>query len=205
MTRAHQSDNYGSLQHFVLPDAELLFWPDWLSAEQAEFFYQQLAVQLHWQQPAIKLFGKAVPIPRQQVWMGDAHCRYKYSGVMFEPEPWHPLVKQLTDKVNQHCQQSFNSVLLNWYSDGQQHMGWHSDDEPELGHAPQIASLSLGQPRLFELKHKYSAAQLKLLLGHGSLLVMAGECQYYWQHRVAKMASAKAGRINLTFREIKEK
>jgi alkylated DNA repair dioxygenase AlkB len=193
------------LQHFVLPQAELLFWPKWLSPEQAERCYQQLAQQLNWQQPAIKIFGKAVPIPRQQVWMGDAHCSYKYSGVLFEPEPWHPLVRQLTDWVNQLCQTHFNSVLLNWYSDGQQHMGWHSDDEPELGENPKIASLSLGQQRFFDLKHKGLGTQLKLELGHGSLLLMAGKCQQYWQHRVPKMASATEGRINLTFREIKQK
>lgn len=205
MTRAHQSDNHGSLQHFVLPQAELLFWPKWLSPEQAERCYQQLAQQLNWQQPAIKIFGKAVLIPRQQVWMGDPHCSYKYSGVLFEPEPWHPLVRQLTDWVNQLCKTRFNSVLLNWYSDGQQHMGWHSDDEPELGNNPQIASLSLGQQRFFDLKHKNLGTQLKLELGHGSLLLMAGQCQQYWQHRVPKMAAAPEGRINLTFREIKQK
>jgi alkylated DNA repair dioxygenase AlkB len=205
LTRAHQSDNPDPLQHFVLPDAELLFWPRWLSPEQAERCYQQLAQQLNWQQPAIKIFGKAVLIPRQQVWMGDPHCSYKYSGVLFEPEPWHPLVWQLTDRVNQLCQTRFNSVLLNWYGDGQQHMGWHSDDEAELGQNPQIASLSLGQQRFFDLKHKTSGTQLKLELGHGSLLLMAGQCQQYWQHRVPKMASATEGRINLTFREIKQK
>jgi alkylated DNA repair dioxygenase AlkB len=205
LTRAHQSDNHGSLQHFVLPQAELLFWPRWLSPEQAERCYQQLAQQLNWQQPAIKIFGKAVLIPRQQVWMGDPHCSYKYSGVLFEPEPWHPLVWQLTDRVNQLCQTRFNSVLLNWYADGQQHMGWHSDDEAELGQDPQIASLSLGQPRFFDLKHKTCGTQLKLELGHGSLLLMAGQCQQHWQHRVPKMAAATEGRINLTFREIKQK
>lgn len=205
MTRAQQSDNHGSLQHFVLPDAELLFWPKWISPEQAERCYQQLAQQLNWQQPAIKIFGKAVLIPRQQVWMGDPHCSYKYSGVLFEPEPWHPLVWQLTDRVNQLCQTRFNSVLLNWYADGQQHMGWHSDDEPELGQNPQIASLSLGQQRFFDLKHKNLGTQLKLGLGHGSLLLMTGQCQQYWQHRVPKMAAATEGRVNLTFREIKQK
>jgi alkylated DNA repair dioxygenase AlkB len=205
LTRAQQSDNHGSLQHFVLPDAELLFWPKWISPEQAERCYQQLAQQLNWQQPAIKIFGKAVLIPRQQVWMGDPHCSYKYSGVLFEPEPWHPLVWQLTDRVNQLYQTRFNSVLLNWYADGQQHMGWHSDDEPELGNNPQIASLSLGQQRFFDLKHKNLGTQLKLGLGHGSLLLMTGQCQQYWQHRVPKMAAATEGRINLTFREIKQK
>jgi alkylated DNA repair dioxygenase AlkB len=205
LTRAHQSDNHGSLQHFVLPQAELLFWPHWLSPEQAQRCYQQLAQQLNWQQPAIKIFGKAVLIPRQQVWMGDPHCSYKYSGVLFEPEPWHPLVWQLTEWVNQLCQTRFNSVLLNWYADGQQHMGWHSDDEAELGQNPQIASLSLGQQRFFDLKHKNLGTQLKLELGDGALLLMAGQCQQYWQHRVPKMASATKGRINLTFREIKQK
>ena len=202
MTRAHQSDNHGSLQHFVLPDAELMFWPDWLPPEQAERCYHQLAAQLDWQQPAIKIFGKAVLIPRQQVWMGDPHCSYKYSGVLFEPAAWHPLVKQLTDSVNQLCQSSFNSVLLNWYADGQQHMGWHSDDEPELKREGTIASLSFGAARVFQFRHKQEKQRINLILEHGSLLLMKGVTQEYWQHQLPASKKLLQPRINLTFRTI---
>ena len=134
--------------------------------------------------------------------MGDSHCSYRYSGVTFQPEPWHAEIWQLTQQINQALQQRFNCVLLNWYRDGSQAMGWHSDDEPELGDAPQIASLSLGQHRRFDLRHRQTQTQLQLELANGSLLLMAGECQQYWQHRLPKQAAASAQRFNLTFRYI---
>ncbi|WP_337879121.1 alpha-ketoglutarate-dependent dioxygenase AlkB [Rheinheimera sp.] len=202
MTEGPGGDNGQSYQQLCLPGATLHYWPDWLSANEAQRYFDQLQYQLNWQQPQLRLYGRAVPIPRRQVWMGDPHCSYRYSGVLFEPEPWHPLVLELTNRLNQHLGLGFNAVLLNWYSSGEQHMGWHADDEPELGDAPQIASLSLGEARWFELRHQSQLMQFKLMLQHGSLLLMGGECQRYWQHRVAKMAKAQQGRINLTFRKM---
>ena len=149
------------------------------------------------------MFGKAVKIPRRQVWMGDAHCRYRYSGTCFEPQPWQPQVKAMAQQVSAFLRRPFNCVLLNLYADGQQHMGWHADNEKELGHDPQIASLSLGATRRFELKHRAAPWQLALDLTPGSLLLMAGGCQQHWLHRLPKQSRVSTCRLNLTFRYIK--
>jgi alkylated DNA repair dioxygenase AlkB len=190
-------------QQFVLPDAKLWLWRQWLPAARSQLIMQQLSTELCWQQPQIRMFGKAVTIPRQQVWMGEPHCSYRYSGVLFHPEPWHPLVLKLTGWVNRQLNRQFNSVLLNLYRQGDEHMGWHSDDEPELGSMPEIASLSLGQTRRFELRHQQLGHQLNIDLADGDLLLMGGECQGYWQHRVPKQSKVDSARMNFTFREIK--
>lgn len=134
--------------------------------------------------------------------MGDAHCSYQYSGVRFAPELWHPLVQQLAAKLTDMLGHPFNCVLLNLYANGTEHMGWHADDEPELGRTPVIASLSLGASRRFDLKHRTDGHQLQLALANGSLLVMGGDCQQYWQHRLPKQSRVSAARLNLTFRYI---
>jgi alkylated DNA repair dioxygenase AlkB len=202
--RDNQSRTAGTCQHFVLPDAELWLWPNWLDPQRSAVVLETLKAQLQWQQPELKLFGKSVSIPRQQVWMGDSHCRYRYSGVTFSPEPWHPLVQKLTAWVNQQLNRSFNCVLLNLYQDGGDHMGWHSDDEPELGPNPDVASLSLGQARRFDLKHKNQQYQLSLPLQDGDLLLMQWPCQHFWLHRVPKQSQANSARLNLTFRYIEK-
>lgn len=203
MTCTTASDNFNSnCQAFYLPDAELQLWPDFLAAAQANLLFEQLAAELPWQQPAIRLYGRHITIPRRQVWMGDAHCHYRYSGTTFEPQPWHPAVWQLAQQLSAQLAMPFNCVLLNLYASGEDHMGWHADDEPELGPQPMIASISLGQHRRFDLKHRQLDCQLQLILTHGSLLLMAGRCQQAWLHRLPKQAKASAGRLNLTFRYI---
>lgn len=191
-------------QCFQVPDAQLFYWPEFLNGAESASLLNYLP-SLAWQQPEISMFGRKLLIPRKQLWMGDPHCSYRYSGVTFEPEPWTEPLRQLTASINQSLQQSFNCVLLNWYRDGSQAMGWHSDDEPELGADPQIASLSLGQTRRFDLQHKQHHMQLQLELQHGSLLLMAGQCQQYWQHRIPKQSKVTAERFNLTFRYIADK
>jgi alkylated DNA repair dioxygenase AlkB len=203
LTRQPQGDNQQYLaQQFSLPDASVTLWPNWLDAARSMALLQILQSQLPWSQDSILLFGKKVKIPRQQVWMGDNHCRYRYSGATFEPVPWHPQVKQLADKVGQFLQQPFNCVLLNLYASGQQHMGWHADNEPELGQDPTIASVSLGVSRRFELKHRAQPWQLSLNLDPGSLLLMAANCQQHWLHRLPKQSKVHQSRLNLTFRYI---
>jgi alkylated DNA repair dioxygenase AlkB len=206
LTRQPHSDNQQyPAQQFSLPDASLTLWPDWLSSAESNLLQHQLQYQLPWSQDSIVLFGKSVRIPRQQVWMGDSHCSYRYSGTTFVPQPWHPLVQQLALRVSQFLQQPFNCVLLNLYANGHQHMGWHADNEAELGHAPSIASVSLGASRKFELRHRAKPWQLALDLTPGSLLLMAGHCQQYWQHRLPKQAKVTDSRLNLTFRYIENK
>lgn len=203
MTRQAQSDNRkADAQYFLLPDAELTLWPAWLNDSVAAQVRQQLTAELSWRQEQIRIYGKTVKIPRQQVWMGDPHCSYQYSGVRFTPQPWHPLVRQLCHEVSTTLAQPLNCVLLNLYANGQDHMGWHADDEPELGTTPVIASLSLGASRRFDLRHRIVGHQFQLQLDNGSLLLMAGRCQQYWQHRLPKQSKIAASRLNLTFRYI---
>ena len=204
MTRQVHSDNQQNLmQQFNLPGASISLWPDWLAPQSADSLMQQLLQQLPWTQDTIVMFGKTVKIPRTQVWMGDAHCSYRYSGTTFAPQPWHPAVQVLAQRLSDFLQQPFNCVLLNCYADGQQHMGWHADNEKELGHDPQIASISLGATRRFELKHRAEPWQLALDLTAGSLLLMTGGCQHHWLHRLPKQSRVSASRLNLTFRYIK--
>ena len=186
-------------QKLVLPDADIRWYRQFLSVNESNDLFDHLQ-QLDWQQPEIKIFGRAVAIPRRQIWMGDPHCSYRYSGVTFQPQPWIEPLQQLRQRLMQVSGFSVNAVLLNWYQHGEHHMGWHSDDEPELGSNPVVLSVSLGQTRKFDLKHKTLPLQCSLELADGDLLVMAGPCQHYWQHRVPKQLKAGGERINLTFR-----
>lgn len=193
-----------SIQRYFLPDAEVYLLPAFLSSAESTHLSQQLA-GLDWQQPQIRLYGRDVAIPRRQIWMGDRHCSYRYSGVTFQPEPWQAGLQQLCERLVRHTGHPLNAVLLNHYQHGEHHMGWHSDDEWELGPDPVILSLSLGQSRRFDLKHKYLNTQLSLELNNGDLLVMAGTCQRFWQHRVPKQSRAQSERFNLTFRYLPER
>lgn len=191
-------------QHLLgLPDADIHWYRQFLAGSDSKVLFQHLR-QLDWQQPAIKIFGRAVAIPRRQIWMGDAHCSYRYSGVTFAPEPWTEPLQQLRQHLQQVTGFAVNAALLNWYQHGEHHMGWHSDDEPELGVNPVVLSVSLGQSRKFDLKHKTLPLQCSVELADGDLLVMAGACQHYWQHRVPKQLKADGERINLTFRYLPE-
>ena len=188
-----------AIQRYFLPDAEVYLISGFLTSHHSLQLRSQLAA-LDWQQPHIRLYGRTVAIPRRQIWMGDPHCSYRYSGVTFQPEPWQAGLQQLCDRLVRHTGHPLNAVLLNHYQHGEHHMGWHSDDEPELGQDPVILSLSLGQTRRFDLKHKQLNTQLSLELKDGDLLVMGGTCQRFWQHRVPKQTRLDAERFNLTFR-----
>jgi len=135
--------------------------------------------------------------------MGDPDARYRYSGADFQPHPWSELLRPVRDRLQDALDARFNSVLLNRYRNGADSMGWHSDDEPELGHAPVIASLSLGASRRFLLRRREEhARKAEYLLGHGDLLVMGGDTQRYYQHAVPLTTRSQEERVNLTFRLI---
>ncbi|WP_257279873.1 alpha-ketoglutarate-dependent dioxygenase AlkB [Endozoicomonas sp. ISHI1] len=188
------------------PDAELSFWPEVITPKDCEFYYQQLLSGTRWRQDKITLFGKALDLPRLQAWYGDKGMTYSYSGLTLVPEPWTPVLLAIKEVVEQACRSSFNTVLLNLYRDGNDSNGWHSDDEAELGEHPVIASMSLGQERRFRLKHKEGKSRgispLSINLSPGSLLVMSGSTQRYWQHCIPKTSGTVLPRINLTFRNV---
>lgn len=159
-----------------------------------------LIAQTAWRAESITLWGKRHAQPRLTAWHGTA--RYRYSGMTLEPQPFTPLQLALKDAVERACGLRFNSVLLNYYRDERDSMGFHSDDEAELGPEPAIASLSFGAPRTFILKHKRLPRTLKLALGDASLLLMAGMTQRNWRHGINKESRACGPRVNLTFRNI---
>lgn len=176
--------------------------PGWLSPQAAHRLFQQLANDITWQQPQIQVFGRWHQIPRQQAWHGDADAHYQYANLNLTPQPWIPALTQLRQRLAEDCQQPFNSVLLNYYQHGGHSMGWHSDDEPELGPEPVIASVSLGATRSLAFRPRQGGRQCaKIALAHGDLLLMHGPSQALWQHQLPKRAHA-GPRINLTFRHI---
>jgi len=185
-----------------LIDADVEYYTNFIDPDQAWSFYHEILKQTELSQDKITVYGKQHLTPRLTCWMGDDGLDYRYSHYTMKPVAWSPLLLELKVLVEQFSNQQFNSVLINYYRDGQDSNGWHSDDEPELGQNPIIASLSLGGARDFQLRHKIKK-ELKhsIRLDHGSLLMMYGNTQKYWQHHIPKRAKAD-GRINLTFRKI---
>lgn len=192
-----------ALRPLPLADAELAFDPNWLPAAWADALYEDLRASVPWDVHRIRLFGREHDSPRLSCWIGDPGASYRYSGTRFEPHPWPPALQAVRERLQREEGWRFNSVLANRYRDGGDAMGWHSDDEPELGGAPVIASLSLGAARRFRLKHR-QRPELKaaLELPHGSLLVMSGATQRNYRHALPRTAKPVGERINLTFRWI---
>jgi len=186
-----------------LREAEVNWHRHWLPRDAADTLQRTLREDVPWEVHRIRMFGRQVDSPRLSCWMGDPAARYRYSGNEFVPQPWHPALLPLRDQLAAFCGHAFNSVLLNRYRDGDDGMGWHSDNEPELGPAPVIASLSLGAGRRFLLRRRDDhAKKAEVLLDHGDLLVMGGQTQRHYQHSLPKSARPLAERLNLTFRWI---
>lgn len=158
---------------------------------------------IHWKQDSLKLYGKSVLLPRLTAWYGDSGAAYTYSGIKSEPNQWNDGLLHLKRRIEELVGSTFNSVLLNWYRDGQDSLSWHADDEKELGADPIIASANFGATRDFQLRRISDHAQkITIPLKHGTLLVMRGELQRHWQHAVPKRANVAGSRFNLTFRTI---
>lgn len=196
--------SYLEINHLSIPDAEIDLYSSCFSGEESDKIFQTLLSQVCWKQEKIKCYGKEVDIPRLTAWYGNTGKRYVYSRIAMEPEPWLPKLLYIKSRVEEITKFSFNSVLLNLYRDGQDSIAWHSDDEPELGKEPIIASLSFGGGRKFQLRHKVKKEQgrVDVNLTHGSLLIMKGKTQEYWEHQVPKTSKPVRSRINLTFRLI---
>ncbi len=189
--------------HIPISDGELLLVKGFYGLEDANGLQQRLLDTLEWEAKAIKIFGKEVMQPRLMAWYGEPDAVYTYSGTTFPAKPFTHILLQIMQDIEAYTNTKFNSVLANLYRNGQDSMGWHSDDEPELGHNPTIASVSFGEERVFKLRHrKDKTLKLDVPLPHGSLLVMSGAMQHHWQHSLPKSAIAMAPRINLTFRQI---
>lgn len=175
---------------------------DWKTLD-AQALEQTAFKNIRWKQDHIRMYGKTLALPRWTAWYGDAGAGYAYSGIKSEPNPWNTGLLYLKKRVEAACGARFNSVLLNWYRDGQDSLNWHADDERELGPSPTIASVNFGQTRDFLLRRNDDHQQkLCIPLPAGTLLLMAGELQQHWQHAVPVRKRVAGSRFNLTFRWI---
>lgn len=159
---------------------------------------------IEWKQDHIRMYGRMIPLPRLTSWYGDPGNNYTYSGIKSEPNPWNKGLNYIKMEVEKVAKTNFNSVLLNWYRDGDDYLSWHADDEKELGENPVIASVNFGQTRDFVLRRNDNQSiKIVIPLKHGTLLIMRGETQHFWQHSVPKRKKVTGSRINLTFRNIR--
>ncbi len=198
-----KAENQVIKKTIISTDGEVILYPNFFSPKESKQLFSDLYSSVNWKQEIIQLFGKQMPIPRLTAWYGDQGKSYTYSGIEQHPEHWNPTLKLIKSKIEQIAQVSFNSVLLNLYRDGKDSVSWHSDDEPELGENPIIASVSFGATRRFSLRNKHSKNhKIDIDLASGSFLLMQGETQHFWQHQIAKTAKEIQPRINLTFRII---
>jgi len=172
------------------------------SMDQADMWLKVLLTDLNWLEGEIKLFGKDIKIPRLQCWYADKGCNYTYSGKMLTRNDWHPILLEIKSIIESKSSHKYNSVLANYYRDGSDSMGWHSDDESSLDKNSAIASVSLGQERPLHFKHKKNDISFSVEQSHGSLILMEGETQKYWKHSIKKSKKIMKPRLNLTFRTI---
>lgn len=187
----------------VLIEDKLIYFTNFYSETQSRILFDKILSESEWNQDEIIIFGKKVKIPRLSSWYADVGVSYKYSGLELLPKTWSEVTKQIKAKIEEITGYEFNSLLLNYYRDGKDSMGWHSDDEKELGNNPIIASLTLGYPRRFLFRKKDSRTEkMEISLENGSLLMMVGDFQSIYEHSIPKTAKKIDARINLTFRKI---
>ncbi len=183
-------------------DGEVWLYQNFLSSTASQYSFNTLKNSLCWREEFIKLYGREVRVPRLTCWYGDNGAVYRYSGISHHPTPWTDELLSLKKEISRQLSVDFNGVLANLYRDHHDYMGWHADNEKSLGDEPIIASLSLGQARLFKLRHNHTGERVDCTLNAGSLLVMKGALQKFWKHSLAKSTRPLGERINLTFRRI---
>ncbi len=184
-----------------IPDGDLTFSRTWRESESVDWM-ERLKKEIEWEQHRIKIFGQWVDCPRLSAWYGDPGAMYSYSSLSLTPKAWTPTLLEVRNQLAETIEMPFNSVLLNLYRNGNDSMGWHSDDELELGLNPVIASISLGDSRMMKFRHRSNSevSKFALELSTGSLLIMAGTTQKFWQHEIPKTKKSVGERLNLTFR-----
>jgi alkylated DNA repair dioxygenase AlkB len=192
-----------SLEYFLENDSF-----DWKNTNWREFDKEELTKvkfnNINWHHDKINIYGNEVFLPRYSAWYGDDNKAYSYSGITLQPNKWNIGLLFLKEQIEKISNVHFNSVLMNWYRDGEDYINWHTDAEKELGQNPIIASLNFGATRRFLIRRTdYNSIKLEFPLKHGTLLIMKGELQHFWQHSVPKEKKVKKTRINLTFRAIK--
>lgn len=187
----------------IIENGEYLFIPNFFNIPESDSFFKLLKENILWKQESMNMYGKQIAFPRLTAWYGNDDKPYSFSGITLSPNPWTPVILEIKNRIEPKVKVSFNSVLLNRYRDGKDSISWHTDAEPELGKNPIIASVNFGATRKFQLRHVRTKEKIEIELTHGSLLIMQGELQHYWQHQVPKSNKTIGERINLTFRVIK--
>ena len=185
-----------------VPDPDVVHFPGLFSPSESDSLFAQLQQKVAWQQEKIELYGRVHDLPRLTAWYGDPAKTYVYSGITVRSLEWIAPLLEIKRRIEGVSDYSFNSVLLNRYRNGSDSVSWHADDEPELGQNPLIGSVSFGEARSFQMKHKFLDEKRKIILKHGSYLLMKGITQHYWLHQIPKSKRALGERINLTFRDI---
>ena len=189
--------------YFDLKEADIIYYPNFYDFLEADTIFEQLLNQIPWQQDDIKVYGKVYAQPRLTALFGNDGKPYSYSNIKMQPHPWNLILQKMKFQIENVIAENFTTVLLNLYRNGKDSNGWHADNEKELGINPVIASLSFGEERYFHLQHNTDKElKLKILLEHGSLLIMKGTTQHFWKHQIPKTAKPIGNRINLTFRKI---
>ncbi|MBQ0736006.1 alpha-ketoglutarate-dependent dioxygenase AlkB family protein [Aquimarina celericrescens] len=187
-----------------MDDADVVYFPSFFSRAKSDELFEILQKTIAWRQDNITVFGKTYPQPRLTALYGNNNNPYSYSNITMHPDPFTKNLLFIKKKIEEECNVNFTSCLLNLYRDGQDSNGWHADNEKELGENPVIASVSFGEERWFHFKHKINKdLKQKILLQHGSLLIMQGKTQECWLHQIPKTKKITDPRINLTFRVIR--
>lgn len=193
------------LQRFriEMPDADVIYFPALFSTDESIHYFHSLCQAIQWKQDAITMYGRTIDVPRLTAWYGEPGTKYTYSGIAQTAIPWIVELRRIKDRIEPLSDTVFNSVLLNRYRDGNDSVSWHSDDEPELGVNPTIGSVSFGETRRFQFRHKQDATRRSTIeLTDGSFLLMRGPTQHHWVHQIPKSKGKMRSRINLTFRLI---
>jgi len=193
---------FGEHINLLPKDGKVNYLGEVFNERECAHLLNALRESLTWKTDELFMFGKIVTTQRKIAWIGDQGCSYKYSGLQKHPQPWTRELLDIKSKVEDLTDCHFNSCLLNLYHNGNEGMGWHSDDEKELDEQAPIASLSLGGRRKFSFRHKKEKTSISFFLENGSLLMMHSPTQQYWLHSLLKTKTVVEPRINLTFRKI---
>lgn len=190
-------------QSIGLPSGLVEYIPGVFSTLESNYLLDQFVKNVPWEQKNIKMYNKEVATPRLTAWYGDPGTNYSFTGMALDPIPWTPELLMMKERVEALAGVRFNSVLLNYYRNGNDSVAWHRDNERILGKNPIIASVSLGQVRNFDIRLQSDhSRKYSIRLENGSYLLMKGDLQEHWEHRIAKSTKPMKPRINLTFRRI---
>jgi alkylated DNA repair dioxygenase AlkB len=188
---------------FQIQNGAYQYFPSFFSKSESDEFLKDLRSKILWKQESMNMYGKKINFPRLTAWYGENDKPYSFSGITLRPHPWNKTLMEIKNRIEPKAKVNFNSVLLNLYRDGNDSISWHTDAEKELGKNPVIGSVNFGATRNFQMRHFETKEKIEIELTHGSLLIMQGELQHFWQHQVPKTSRKVDERINLTFRVIK--